>query len=144
MQIILKMNFTAKNINFSYDNLGIIASTLCMIHCIGTPFLFIAKACSTTCCADAPLWWKAIDYAFLIVSFFAIYFIAKKSSNNTLIFIFWFFWGLLAVTIFNETLGLFTLPKNFIYIPAFSIIILHFYNIKFCKCDDEKSCCTQS
>ena len=125
------MNFTAKNINFSYDNLWIIASTLCMIHCIGTPFLFIAKACSTTCCADAPLWWKAIDYAFLIVSFFAIYYIAKKSSNNTLIFIFWFFWGLLAVTIFNETLALFTLPKNFIYFPAFSIIILHFYNIKF-------------
>ena len=81
------MNFTAKNINFSYDNLGIIASTLCMIHCIGTPFLFIAKACSTTCCADAPLWWKAIDYAFLIISFL-LFILLQKSSNNTLNFIF--------------------------------------------------------
>ena len=77
------MNFTAKNINFSYDNLGIIASTLCMIHCIGTPFLFIAKACSTTCCADAPLWWKAIDYAFLIVSGVATSSLASSDSLST-------------------------------------------------------------
>ena len=128
------MNFTTKNINFSYDSLGIIASSLCMIHCIGTPFLFLAKACSTTCCADAPLWWKAIDYAFLIVSFFAIYFIAKKSSNNTLNFIFWFFWGLLAITLFNETLGLFTLPKisfTFQLSPSLycTFIILNIVNV---------------
>ena len=56
-----------------YDSVGIIASTLCMIHCIGTPFIFIAKACSATCCSEAPLWWVIIDYIFLFISFSQLY-----------------------------------------------------------------------
>ena len=54
--------------SYSLDNIGIIASSLCMIHCIGTPFLFIAKACSVSCCSDVPIWWQLIDYFFLIKS----------------------------------------------------------------------------
>ena len=50
----------------AYDNVGIIASTLCMIHCIGTPFIFIAKACSATCCSEAPLWWIMITIYFCL------------------------------------------------------------------------------
>ena len=31
------------------DRIGIIASTLCIIHCLMTPVLFVVKACSTSC-----------------------------------------------------------------------------------------------
>ena len=55
-----------------YDKIGIISSSLCMIHCMGTPFIFIAKACTTTCCSNAPTWWLMIDYLFLIISLFFI------------------------------------------------------------------------
>ena len=58
-----------KTKSFSLDKIGIAATALCMIHCIGTPFIFIAKACSTACCAGAPLWWQLIDYFFLIITF---------------------------------------------------------------------------
>ncbi len=122
------------------DSIGIIASSLCAIHCIATPFVFIAKACSVTCCAEAPLWWVMIDYAFLIISFIAIYYTNKNSSVTWLKYFLWISWFLLLITISNHSIEFMYLPENFIYIPAFSIIILHLYNLKFCKCKGEKCC----
>ena len=124
-----------------YDSVGIIASTLCMIHCIGTPFIFIAKACSATCCAEAPLWWIVIDYIFLFISFIAIYFLNKNLKIGWLKNAFWISWFILLFTILNHSLQIIDIPKNFIYVPAFSIIALHFYNLQFCKCKND-SCCT--
>mgnify|MGYP006151826353 CR=1 FL=1 len=129
-----------KTISYSSDNVGIIASALCMIHCIGTPFLFIAKACTTTCCSEAPLWWQIIDYFFLIISFIAIYLVTQKTSLTWIKIVFWSSWIILLLTILNHTFQTFEIPKNFIYLPASTIIILHFYNLKFCKCSED-SCC---
>ena len=129
-----------KSITLPSDRIGIIASFLCTIHCIATPFLFIAKACSVTCCAEAPLWWVMIDYVFLIVSFVAIYYTNKNSSIRWLKSFLWISWFLLLITILNHSIGFIYLPENFIYIPAFSIILLHLYNLKFCKCEDETCC----
>ena len=127
-------------ISLPSDCIGIIASTLCAIHCIATPFLFIAKACSTTCCAEAPLWWVMIDYVFLIISFTAIYYTNKNSSVRWLKYFLWISWFLLLITILNHSIGFIYLHEKFIYIPAFSIILLHLYNLKFCKCEDETCC----
>ena len=57
------------NSNLTYDKIGVISSTLCMIHCIITPFIFLAKACSISCCSDGPVLWQIIDYLFLGISF---------------------------------------------------------------------------
>ena len=127
----------------SHDSIGIIASSLCMIHCIGTPFLFIAKACSTACCADTPLWWQAIDYVFLFISFIAIYYTTKNTSNKWIAPSLWLSWFILSLTILNHSFQLINLPNNFIYFPAALIIVLHFYNLKYCNCQ-EKECCTMS
>lgn len=124
-----------------YDSFGIIASVLCTIHCMATPFIFIAKACSATCCSDAPLWWQVIDYLFLAISFIAIYFISKNLSIRWLKMSFWISWFVLLFTILNHSLLIVNLPNNFIYIPAITIIILHFYNLQFCKCQND-TCCT--
>ena len=125
----------------SYDNVGIIASILCAIHCIATPFLFIAKACSASaCCADTPIWWQLIDYLFLGVSFLAIFFISKNLTIKWLKLSFWASWIVLLITILNHSINILDLPKNFIYLPSLAIIILHFYNLRFCKCQDEKCC----
>ena len=50
---------------FKSDALGAIASGLCILHCLATPFFFIASACSLSCCNNAPLWWQWMDYVFL-------------------------------------------------------------------------------
>ncbi len=127
-------------LSLPFDAIGMIAGTLCTIHCLATPLLFIAKACSTTCCADAPTWWIMIDYLFLFISFMAIYFISKYLTVKWLNISFWTAWTLLLFSILDHSFGFFFLPKNFIYIPSFLIVALHFYNVKFCKCKGEKCC----
>ena len=139
--VIYKLYLRCMNrISFSFDSLGIVASSLCAIHCIATPFIFIAKACASTCCAEAPIWWILIDYIFLIVSFIAIYYTTRNTTVYWIKYTLWTFWTLLLFTIANHSLNVIYLPEKFIYIPAFTIIILHFYNLQFCKCQDEKCC----
>ena len=127
-------------ISAPYDSIGIIASTLCAIHCIATPFLFIVKACSASCCSEAPAWWRGIDYLFLTISFLAIFFISKNLTIKWLKKSFWISWTILLVTILNHSINIIYLPDNFIYIPSFAIIILHFYNLKHCQCQNDKCC----
>ena len=117
-----------KGITINTDSIGIFAGALCMIHCIATPFIFIVKACSATCCADAPLWWTIIDYVFIVISFIAIYFSTKNSRVKWIKFALWISWGLLLITILNHSLLILNLNKYFIYLPASSIILLHIYN----------------
>ena len=74
------------------DAIGSLASTLCLIHCIATPFIFISQACTMSCCADAPIWWQSIDYIFLIISFFAIYRSTKTSTKLEIKIALWLTW----------------------------------------------------
>ena len=85
------------------DKIGIIASTLCAIHCLMTPVLFVVKACTTSCCAESPIWWQSIDYIFLIISFIAIYYTTKNSSKSWVIISLWTSWILLLLTIISHS-----------------------------------------
>lgn len=124
-------------LSISYDSLGILSSALCMIHCIGTPFLFIAKACSTTCCSEAPLWWLIIDYIFLIISFFAIYSTTKNKIEGWLKIFFWITWIVLLIATMDHSFNILLTPKYFIYIPALTVVALHFYKLKYSKYSNE-------
>ena len=121
------------------DYLGMLASGLCLIHCLATPFLFIAKTCSATCCEETPVWWKTIDVLFLTISFFAVLASTKKSINKTIQVLMWLAWLAISFVILNEYLNLITLFDKAIYIPAISLIVLHIYNLKFCQCKEK--CC---
>lgn len=131
--------FNIQYLHKNSDKLGAISSTICAIHCMATPFLFIAKSCSVTCCSETPSWWKAIDVLFLVISFIAIYFSAKNSSNTYIKFGLYVSWLILALIIANDYADLITLPHWVIYLPAFSLVILHIYNIKYCRC--KAGCC---
>lgn len=122
---------------FKSDLIGALASSLCLIHCIATPFLFVAKACSATCCSSSPVWWQAIDYVFIIISFFAIFFATKNSTKKWIVFALWSSWFLLLITILCETFETGLFPSSFIYFPSAAIIGFHFYNLKYCKCRED-------
>lgn len=130
-------------LSLPFDTIGMFAGILCTIHCLATPILFIAKACSTTCCSDAPVWWIMIDYLFLLISFIAIYFISKSLTIKWLKISFWISWIILLFAILDHSFEIFILPQNFIYIPSALIISLHFYNLKFCKCKTD-TCCLET
>lgn len=122
------------------DNIGALASGLCLIHCLATPLLFLTQACHLNGCHDAPAWWKGIDYFFLIISFFAVYRSVKTTSNKNLAIALWVSWSALCFIILNETFSVIALPEYTIYIAALSLVALHLYNLRYCQCKDE-SCC---
>jgi len=124
------------------DLFGALASSLCLVHCAATPLLFIAKSCSATCCADTPIWWQVIDYIFIVISFVAIYYATKKSTKRWVQTALWSSWILLLFTLLGETLQLGLFPKSSIYAPALLIVGLHFYNLKYCQCSEDKCCAT--
>lgn len=122
------------------DNIGALASTLCMIHCFATPFIFIAQTCSASCCATAPAWWQWIDYFFLVISFFAVYNSTQTSSKKWVKIALWISWTGLFIAILNERTSLIHLPHLFKYIMASSLVILHLYNRKYCQCKEDNCC----
>jgi hypothetical protein len=123
------------------DLIGAIASTLCLAHCIATPFIFIAQSCSMVCCDSAPGWWGAIDYFFLVVSFFAIYRSTQTTSSNLIKPFLWLSWSVLFIIIMNEKRAWFPLSEQAIYFPALTLTVLHLYNKKYCQCNTT-NCCT--
>lgn len=120
------------------DNLGAIASTLCLIHCVATPFIFIIQSCSVTCCNTAPTWWKSLDYLFLIISFFAVYRSTQTTSSYSVKHFLWLSWSALLVILINEKMVWFSLNEKAIYFPALTLILLHLYNKKYCQCSTNK------
>ena len=124
---------------FKSDALGAIASGLCILHCLATPFFFIASACSLSCCNNAPLWWQWMDYVFLGISFFAIKYATKSSAKDWVVQGLWISWVSLFFTILNVKMEWIHLAENLKFIPAFALVGLHMYNMRYCQC--EKECC---
>jgi hypothetical protein len=123
------------------DLTGAIASTMCLIHCIATPFIFIAQSSSMICCASVPVWWRSIDYFFLVISFFAVYRSTQTTASYWMKPFLWLSWSVLFIIIMNEKITWFPLNEQAIYFPAFALIGLHLYNKKYCPCNTTK-CCT--
>ena len=122
------------------DAVGALSSGLCMIHCLATPIFFFATTCSATCCTAAPLWWQWMDYFFLAVSFVAVKFSTKSSNNNFIKYALWLSWIGLFILILNVKFLWLSVPENTKFIPAFSLIGFHLYNIRYCKCESEQCC----
>lgn len=125
------------------DGIGALASTLCLIHCLITPFIFVVQSCATSCCASAPAWWLFFDYFFLIISFLSIRRSTQTSQSNTIKYTLWTCWILLLSLILNESLEMFLLSKNILYFTAITLASLHIYNLKYCQCNNNK-CCTNN
>tara|TARA_Y100000589_G_C27196265_1_gene646945 strand:+ start:2719 stop:3135 length:417 start_codon:yes stop_codon:yes gene_type:complete len=122
------------------DKIGVFASITCMVHCAITPLIFIANLCSLSCCSQAPLWWRSLDYIFLGITFIAI---IQSNKAQTLKIIKWLFgvsWVLLAFFIVNESVMLFSITHHLKYIPALAIVFLHMYNMRTCRCQGDKCC----
>ncbi|MBO6607341.1 MerC domain-containing protein [Psychroserpens sp.] len=121
------------------DSIGALASGLCLMHCIATPFIFVAQTCAASCCETAPTWWQSIDFLFIGVSFFAVFWSVKFSSKQWIKHALWASWFLLSAFIINEKVEFIHSPEWVIYLPATALIILHLYNRKYCQCENE--CC---
>ena len=127
------------------DILGALASGLCLIHCLATPFLFMAQAEVAHHHhhhhhGASPVWWGLIDIALLGVSLGAVYWAARKSSSQWIKIALGASWLFLAFIILNEKFEFIHLAEAWIYAPAISLVGLHLYNRKYCYCEDEEHC----
>ncbi len=122
------------------DLIGASASTLCTIHCLATPFIFVASACTHSCCASAPTWWTAIDYIFLIISFFAVYRSTKTTSKTWIKPTLLISWIALFSFIILEHNSSIILSDLFKYSSALSLAGFHIYNMKYCQCKNDDCC----
>lgn len=115
------------------DIIGSTASFLCLIHCIATPFLFVAQAEISGHAETHPLWWGLLDVFFLVISYFAVWWSSKTTTKSWIRKALWISWVVLAIIVLNEKLAVIHLPEAVIYLPAVSLIILHLYNRKYCS-----------
>ena len=129
-------------LNSKSDYIGASASTLCLIHCMITPLLFAVQATSLSCSEISPWWWKLVDYVFLAVTFFAIYFTNKSTSSTWIPRVLWIFWGFLALLVINDSLHIIGIPHVLIYVPAIAMTILHLYNRRYCHHEGDECCTT--
>ena len=111
---------------------GASASTLCFIHCLATPFLFVAQAGLLIGEGAHPWWWGTLDLVFLVISAVAVYWSAKHSSKRWMKYALWFSWIALCFIILNEKVHLIALWEEAIYVPALGLIFFHLYNRKYC------------
>ncbi|TYA78380.1 MerC domain-containing protein [Seonamhaeicola marinus] len=122
------------------DFIGVVSSALCLIHCLATPFLFIAQAHSAHVNEAKPIWWSCLDIIFLVLSFMAIYKTAGSTTKKWVKQLLWFNWALLTFIIVNEKVHWLPLPEAVVYFPSIALIALHIYNSKYCHCDDTECC----
>ncbi|SIS47001.1 MerC mercury resistance protein [Zobellia uliginosa] len=125
------------------DIYGAIVSNLCVIHCVATPFIFVAHTSSLNEHISTPIWWSYLDYVFLTISFFAVSRSTKNTGKSYMKPLLWINWSALLFLILNEKYQLLSLPETVTYITAFSLASLHIYNLKYCQCKNNK-CCTQN
>lgn len=126
------------------DFLGVMSSSLCLLHCIATPLLYTLKASSFCCSASTPLWWKLLDYFFLVISLIAVLWSIKHSFKPWIKFAFCVSWLILALVILNETYQFISFTKYAIYILAFSLIVLHVINTRYCRCQNDTCCINET
>ena len=130
----------AINLNRRSDLIGSAASTLCLIHCLATPFLFAAHAGHVHGHHEHPLWWGTLDILFIGISLGAVYWSAKNTSKEWMRYALWFSWVFLAFVIINEKLAMVHLAEEVIYVPLVALVVLHLYNRRYCQCADETCC----
>ena len=122
------------------DRIGAISSGLCMLHCFATPFLFLSQSSLIFISVDFTSTWFILNYVFLFISFIAIYHSVKNSSNIFIWVFLYLFWAFLSGLIVNETYEGFKEAYKNAYFSASSLICLHIYNLRYCRCDDEDCC----
>jgi len=105
------------------DLIGILSSSICLVHCLATPLLLAFGASFIT----NPFF----KYLFLIISFVSIFKATENITSKKIALLLWIsFWGFLFSTLFQEEYEWLHYSG---YLFAILIIIGHILNIKHCR-----------
>jgi hypothetical protein len=116
------------------DIYGIIVCTLCVLHCIATPLIFISVAASNDNKISPLFLWKNLDYLFLVISLFIVYNSAKNTIKPIMKYLLGISWLILFLVITNEKICVLHLPELVTYVTSLNLAVIHLYNYRYCKC----------
>ena len=125
-----------ENIKFFIKNsdiFGVISCFLCLIHCISAPLILISSSFIISEYSILYSWWKNLDYLFISISFFMVYFSAQLTKLKIMKYLFWFSWVILFVLIINEKTESIEFSEYITYLAAILLSSLHFYNLRVYK-----------
>lgn len=120
-------------LNKKPDELGMLSSVLCIIHCLATPVLLTLLPVSTAAQSGEQNWWGWLDILFLILSGVAVIFAIQRSPKTWLRVSMIASLLTLCFFIINERFGSIEFPFDVVYLPAFALIILHLLNRRYCR-----------
>ena len=124
---------TIKYITNNSDFFGALTCMLCLIHCISSPLIYISFLSLNKELSMSYSWWYNIDYVFVLISFFLVYFSVKNTRVKLMKYLFWLSWITLSLLIINEKTESFKVSEYITYFTVSSLSLLHIYNLKFCK-----------
>ena len=78
-------------------------------------------------------WWSNLDYIFLIISFFMVYFSVQTTRIKRMKLFFWLSWFFLFLVVINEKTELFEFSEYLAYLATTGLSLLHLFNLKYCK-----------
>jgi hypothetical protein len=114
------------------DLLGITASSLCLVHCMLTPVLFISTAVFALPIPDhsqdIPLFWKGIELFFLALSFWSVQQVVKQKPPRWLSGLFFVMWFILVGLVLLEWAHLHVLGDYPKYATGLALIGLHLFH----------------
>ena len=126
-------------LNNKSDEIGVLSSTLCMLHCFATPILLVAIPSTSVIHPGNLGWWSSLELLFLGFSFVAIYSTVQRSTLRWLRISLIISGLSLCFFIFSERFELIEFSEVLVYMPAFALIALHLINIRLCRC--QAKCC---
>ena len=112
---------------------GAITCWACLAHCISTPLILFSLPLLNTKLSMYYSWWSNLDYMFVIISFFMVYFSVKTTRIKRMKLFFWLSWLFLFLVIINEKTELFEFSEYLAYLATTALSLLHLFNIKYCK-----------
>jgi len=116
------------------DIYGIIVCAFCLLHCIATPFFFVSFAVSNDDQMAPPFLWRNLDYLFLAISLFIVYYSAKNTIKPIMKYLLGISWMLLFLVVTNEKVGILHIPEFGTYIVSLNLAAIHLYNHRNCRC----------
>ncbi len=118
-----------KKLPYISDRVGIVASVVCLVHCLIFPVLVLMRVPLSEWLHD---FWHSLEYIFLIVSFGAVYISARNTPKLWMRFFLWFAFAALAASVLLKHFE--TVFDVLAIAAAFVLIAAHIINIKQLNC----------
>ncbi len=119
-------------LNKKPDELGMLSSALCIVHCLATPVLLTILPVSVAT-QSGQNWWVWLDIFFLLISSLAVFRAVQRSPKTWLRVSMVVSWLMLCFFIINERFGSIEFPFDIVYFPALTLIFLHLVNRRHCS-----------